>query len=71
MRGVIMHGPGDVRVEERERPQIVEPTDAILRVTASSICGSTCGLIGASGRSTTRLRRVMSTSGSSRRSAMP
>jgi hypothetical protein len=28
MRGVIMHGPGDVRVEERERPQIVEPTDA-------------------------------------------
>jgi threonine dehydrogenase-like Zn-dependent dehydrogenase len=40
MRGVVMHGPGDVRVEERERPRIVEPTDAILRVTASGICGS-------------------------------
>ncbi len=40
MRGVIMHGPGDVRVEERERPQIVEPTDAIIRVPASCICGS-------------------------------
>jgi threonine dehydrogenase-like Zn-dependent dehydrogenase len=40
MRGVVMHEPGDVRVEERERPQIVEPTDAILRVPASCICGS-------------------------------
>ena len=40
MRGVIMYGPGDVRVEERERPQIVEPTDAIIRVPASCICGS-------------------------------
>jgi threonine dehydrogenase-like Zn-dependent dehydrogenase len=40
MRGVIMHGPGDVRVEEREKPSIVEPTDAILRVTAACICGS-------------------------------
>jgi threonine dehydrogenase-like Zn-dependent dehydrogenase len=40
MRGVIMHGPGDVRVEDRERPALVEPTDAILRVTAACICGS-------------------------------
>ena len=40
MRGVVMHGPGDVSVEERERPQIVEPTDAIIRVPASCICGS-------------------------------
>jgi threonine dehydrogenase-like Zn-dependent dehydrogenase len=40
MRGVVMHDPGDVRVEERERPQIVEPTDAIIRVPASCICGS-------------------------------
>jgi threonine dehydrogenase-like Zn-dependent dehydrogenase len=40
MRGVIMHAPGDVRVEERDRPTIVEPTDAILRLSASCICGS-------------------------------
>src|SRR3954447_14962849 len=40
MRGVVMHGPGDVRVEERERPQIVEATDAIIRVPASCVCGS-------------------------------
>jgi threonine dehydrogenase-like Zn-dependent dehydrogenase len=40
MRGVIMHGPGDVRVENREKPTIVEPTDAIILVTAACICGS-------------------------------
>ena len=40
MRGVVMYGPGDVRVEEREVPTLVEPGDAILRVVASCICGS-------------------------------
>src|SRR5215211_2579167 len=40
MRGAVMHGPGDVRVEEREAPQIVEPTDAVIRVSAACVCGS-------------------------------
>ena len=40
MRGVIMHNPGDVRVEDRDDPQIVEPTDAIIKVTAACVCGS-------------------------------
>jgi threonine dehydrogenase-like Zn-dependent dehydrogenase len=40
MRAVVMHGPGDVRVEDVEDPEIVEPTDAIIRVTASCVCGS-------------------------------
>ena len=40
MRGVIMYAPGDVRVEERENPTIVEPTDAIIRLSASCVCGS-------------------------------
>ncbi|MFC4000218.1 zinc-dependent alcohol dehydrogenase family protein [Prauserella oleivorans] len=40
MRGVVMHTPGDVRVEERDDPRIVEPTDAIIRVTSTCICGS-------------------------------
>jgi threonine dehydrogenase-like Zn-dependent dehydrogenase len=35
-----MYGPGDVRVEEREAPLIVEPTDAIIRVSAACVCGS-------------------------------
>lgn len=40
MRGVIMHAAGDVRVEDREDPVIQEPTDAIIRLAASCICGS-------------------------------
>ncbi|MGH3018519.1 MAG: zinc-dependent alcohol dehydrogenase family protein [Gaiellaceae bacterium] len=40
MRGVVMYAPGDVRVEEREDPKIVEPTDAIVRLAATCICGS-------------------------------
>ena len=40
MRAVVMHGPGDVRVEDVENPGIIEPTDAILRVTSTCVCGS-------------------------------
>ena len=40
MRGVIMSAPGDVRVEDREDPKIIEPTDAIIRLAATCICGS-------------------------------
>ncbi len=40
MRGVIMHGPGDVRVEEREAPRIHEPTDAVIKIVAACVCGS-------------------------------
>lgn len=40
MRGVVMHAPGDVRVQDRPDPVIEEPTDAIIRVTAACICGS-------------------------------
>jgi threonine dehydrogenase-like Zn-dependent dehydrogenase len=40
MRGAVMYGPGDVRVEERDEPRIVESTDAIIRVSAACVCGS-------------------------------
>lgn len=40
MRGVVMHAPGDVRVEDRDDPVIEEPTDAVIRLTATCICGS-------------------------------
>ena len=40
MRAVILHAPGDIRVEDVPNPTIVEPTDAIIRVTAACICGS-------------------------------
>jgi threonine dehydrogenase-like Zn-dependent dehydrogenase len=35
-----MHAPGDVRVEERDRPTVVEPTDAVIRIAATCVCGS-------------------------------
>jgi threonine dehydrogenase-like Zn-dependent dehydrogenase len=40
MRGAVMYGPGDVRVEERSDPRIVKATDAIIRLPATCICGS-------------------------------
>ena len=40
MRGVIMHAPGDVGVEDREMPTVIEPTDAVIKLAASCICGS-------------------------------
>jgi threonine dehydrogenase-like Zn-dependent dehydrogenase len=40
MRGAVLHGARDVRFEELDAPQIIEPTDAILRLSASCICGS-------------------------------
>src|SRR5947209_10848981 len=40
MRGVVMCSPGDVRVEDREDPKIIDPTDAIIRLSATCICGS-------------------------------
>ena len=35
-----MYGPGDVRVAHRDLPEIVEPTDAVIRLSATCICGS-------------------------------
>jgi threonine dehydrogenase-like Zn-dependent dehydrogenase len=40
MRVTTIHAPGDVRLEERPDPTIQAPTEAIVRVTASCICGS-------------------------------
>src|SRR5438093_2674479 len=40
MRGAVLQSPGDVRLEVRDDPTIVEPTDAIIRLTATCVCGS-------------------------------
>jgi Alcohol dehydrogenase GroES-like domain len=40
MRGVVMHGAGDVRVEDRPDPKIEQPTDAVIRLAATCVCGS-------------------------------
>ena len=40
MKGAVLFGPRDIRYVEREDPKILEPTDAILRLSASCVCGS-------------------------------
>jgi threonine dehydrogenase-like Zn-dependent dehydrogenase len=40
MKATLIHGPGDIRLEEVPDPVIRRPTDAVVRVTASCVCGS-------------------------------
>jgi len=40
MRALVWHGTGDVRVETVPDPSIIDPTDAIVRITSTCICGS-------------------------------
>ncbi|MGY1670438.1 zinc-dependent alcohol dehydrogenase family protein [Geodermatophilus sp. SYSU D00710] len=40
MRGTVLHAPRDVRVEDRPDPAIEQPTDAVVRLAATCVCGS-------------------------------
>ena len=40
MRGAVLYGLRNVRFEEREAPKILKPTDAIIRISATCVCGS-------------------------------
>lgn len=40
MRATVMYSAGDVRIEKVPDPKIVEPTDAVIRVTRACVCGS-------------------------------
>ena len=40
MKGAVIYGARDVRFEERDTPRIIEPTDAVIRTSATCICGS-------------------------------
>jgi len=71
MRGAVLYGPRDVRFEERDAPTIIKPTDAVIRISATCVCGSDLWPIAASARSPNRLRWGTNTAASSRRSAVP
>lgn len=45
MKAVVWHGIGDIRLEDVPEPKIEEPTDAIVRLTASAICGTDLHMI--------------------------
>ena len=70
MRGVVMYAPGDVRVEDVEEPKILAPTDAIIRLAATCICGSDLWPYRDADEVTEPFHWVTSTSASSKRSAM-
>ena len=40
MKATVLYGPRDIRVETLDDPRILQPTDAILRLAASCVCGS-------------------------------
>lgn len=40
MKAVVFHGIGDIRLEDVRDPALEQPTDAIVRITASAICGT-------------------------------
>ncbi|HMJ56589.1 MAG TPA: zinc-dependent alcohol dehydrogenase family protein [Polyangiaceae bacterium] len=40
MRGTVLYGTRDVRFEERDAPKVDAPTDAVIRMSASCVCGS-------------------------------
>src|SRR5437762_4094140 len=40
MRGAVLYGPRDVRFEEREVPKIINPTEAVIRISSACVCGS-------------------------------
>jgi len=40
MRGAVLYGPRDLRFEERAAPTIIAPTDAIVRISVTCVCGS-------------------------------
>src|ERR1700729_274173 len=40
MKGTMLYGPRDVHCKELAEPKIQQPTDAIIRLSATCICGS-------------------------------
>jgi hypothetical protein len=45
MKALVFHDVGDIRLDDVEAPKIQEPTDAIIRLTSSAICGTDLHMI--------------------------
>ncbi|MGV9196204.1 zinc-dependent alcohol dehydrogenase family protein [Arcanobacterium canis] len=45
MKAMTYYGEGDVRLEDRPKPQIIDPTDAIIRIEKTTICGTDLGIL--------------------------
>lgn len=44
MKAMVYYGADDIRFEERDMPKIVDPTDAVVRITKTTICGTDLGI---------------------------
>ncbi len=44
MKAMVYYGDHDIRFEERAKPEIIDPTDAIIRMTKTTICGTDLGI---------------------------
>jgi alcohol dehydrogenase len=40
MKALVYHGPGKKAWEEHAKPKVIDPTDAIVRITKTTICGT-------------------------------
>ncbi|WP_342376260.1 glutathione-dependent formaldehyde dehydrogenase [Myxococcus stipitatus] len=45
MKAVVFHGIGDIRLDDVAEPRLEQPTDAVVRLTASAICGTDLHMI--------------------------
>ncbi|MCO6558051.1 MAG: alcohol dehydrogenase catalytic domain-containing protein [Bifidobacterium sp.] len=45
MKAMVYYGENDARFEERPKPKIIDPTDAIIRMTKTTICGTDLGIL--------------------------
>lgn len=44
MKAMVYHGANDIRFEEKPRPQIIDPTDAVVKIVKTTICGIDLGI---------------------------
>ncbi len=44
MKAMVYHGVNDIRFEEKPRPQIIDPTDAVVKIVKTTICGTDLGI---------------------------
>jgi alcohol dehydrogenase len=40
MKALVFHGPNSLALEDRPKPTIIQATDAIVRITTTTICGT-------------------------------
>jgi alcohol dehydrogenase len=45
MKAFVYQGPGKTALEDRPKPEVTAPTDAVVRVTKTTICGTDLHII--------------------------